>query len=58
MPEAADVLRTGANTLDDPEKGEVLDSMHSAEFRSLTTNDAHVNFFRDRRHCFKWDAIP
>jgi hypothetical protein len=34
------VLRAGANTLDDPEKGEVLDLMHSAEFRSLTSNSA------------------
>jgi hypothetical protein len=38
-PGASDMLRIAANTLDDPEKDEVLDLMHSAEFRSLTSND-------------------
>jgi hypothetical protein len=31
--------------------------MHSAERRSLTNNEAQVNFFRDRRPCFQWDTI-
>jgi hypothetical protein len=51
------MLRAGANTLYDPEKGEVLDLLHSAEFRSLASNDAQVDFFRDKHHCFKWDTI-
>jgi hypothetical protein len=56
-PEPADVLRRGANALEDPEKAEVLELMHTAEFRSLMTNDAQVEFFRDKQHCFKWDTI-
>jgi hypothetical protein len=44
-PEAPDVLRAEANALDDPEKDEMLDLMHSAEFRSLTSNDGQVDFF-------------
>jgi hypothetical protein len=56
-PEATDVPRVGSNTLGGPEKGEVLDLMHSSEFISPTSNDAQVDFFRDKRHCFKWDTI-
>jgi hypothetical protein len=44
-PEAANMLRTGAKSIDDHEKGEVVDLMHSAEFRSLTSHDMKVNFF-------------
>jgi hypothetical protein len=31
--------------------------MRSAEFRSLTSNDAQIDFFRDKQHCFKWETI-
>jgi hypothetical protein len=31
-PEVPHVLRAGANNLEDPEKGEVLELMHYAEF--------------------------
>jgi hypothetical protein len=42
--EAANLLRAGANTLDDPETGEGLDLMHFTECRSVTSNDGQVNF--------------
>jgi hypothetical protein len=31
--------------------------MHSAVFRSLTSNDAQLGIFRDNQRCFKWDTI-
>jgi hypothetical protein len=51
------MLRAGANTLEDPEKGELPDLMHTAEFQSLASIDAQVNFFRAKQHCFKWGTI-
>jgi hypothetical protein len=38
------MIRAAANALEDPEKGEVLELIHSAEFQSLTRSDAQVNF--------------
>jgi hypothetical protein len=51
------MLLAGANTREDPEKNEILDLMHSAEFRSFPSSDAQISFFRDKRHCFKWNTI-
>jgi hypothetical protein len=38
-------------------KNAKLDLMHSAVFRSLTSNHAQVNLFRDNQRCFKWNPI-
>jgi hypothetical protein len=43
--EESNVLRVGANTVENPEKGEVLESMRSVEFRSLTSRDVQIILF-------------
>jgi hypothetical protein len=57
IPDAPNVVRSRANTLEDLEKGELLESMHFVEFRSLTSIDAQISCCREKLHCFKRETI-
>jgi hypothetical protein len=57
IPEAPNVVQAGANTLEDLENGELLESMHSVEFRSLTSIGAEISCFLEKLHCVKRETI-